>query len=271
MGQVNVVDPRRSRKLSEELSVIRGYGRAKNDRIDAEMEAELSRRGLAPTIHVPTAEQLRARTLNRHRFVLVGQRTRAGRQIQGLLKMHGISITTSELINNPVSQKQVLESLPDYGQLVVLNLLNQLPIFEEQVKKTEVMLNKVLPLSHPQITILMSHPGIGEVFPRTIITEILEIKYFLGYKYLISYSGLAPVTQESAGKKGNIKLNCYCNYYLKYAFIGAAHSARHHPRYKRKYEQDVKKHGTIIAKLNLARRIVKTVYWMLTRQQPFKD
>ena len=87
----------------------------------------------------------------------------------------------------------------------------------------------------------------------------------------MSYSGLAPVMKESAGKKGTIKLNRFCNYYLKYAFIGAAHSARHHPRYKRKYEQDVKRHGKIIAKLNLARRLAKAVYWMLTRQQPFRE
>jgi hypothetical protein len=71
VAHLNVVDPRRSRSLSAELSVQAGYGRAKNDRIDTEMMAEQNRRGLAPTIHVPTPEQLHRRTLNRHRFVLV--------------------------------------------------------------------------------------------------------------------------------------------------------------------------------------------------------
>ena len=269
--QVNVVDPRRCRKLSEELSVVCGYGRAKNDRIDAEMQAELSRRGLAPTIHVPTPEQLRDRTLNRHRFSLVGQRTRIIRQIQGLLKMLGISISISKLINDPRSQKQVLEALPDYALLIVLNLLTQISVVEKRIEKTETMLDEVLPLSNPQIKILISHPGIATVLSRTIKTEILDIKYFAAYKYLVSYSGLAPIIQESAGKKSTIKLNRFCNYYLKYAFIAAAHGARYHPRYKRKYEQDEKKHGPIIAKLNLARRIAKTIYWMLTRQQPFTE
>ena len=50
----------------------------------------------------------------------------------------------------------------------------------------------------------------------------------------------------------------------------AAHAARTHPKYRRKYDRDVKKYGKTIAKLNLARRIAKAVYWMLTRQQPFQ-
>ena len=45
VSEVNVVDPRRSRHIAEELSVISGYGRAKNDRIDGEMLAEQKRRG----------------------------------------------------------------------------------------------------------------------------------------------------------------------------------------------------------------------------------
>jgi transposase len=53
-----------------------GYGRAKNDRIDAEMMAEQDRRGLAPKIIVPTLQELEIRTLCRHRMDLVIQRTR---------------------------------------------------------------------------------------------------------------------------------------------------------------------------------------------------
>ncbi len=118
--------------------------------------------------------------------------------------------------------------------------------------------------------ILASHPGIGPVFSRTILSEIFDIRYFNEPKYLVSYAGLAPIENVSAGrKKGRIRLNRHCNYYLKYAFVSAANSARLYPKYRRKYEIDVKKHGKMIAKLNLARRIVKNIYWMLTRQQPF--
>lgn len=270
VSHINVVDPRRSRKLSEELSVQRGYGRAKNDRIDTEMMAEQDRLGLAPTIHVPTTEQLEMRTLNRHRFILVMDKTTASNRIYGLLSMHGVFPTISKFVTEADYRNQILTSLPAYVQFIAQNLVAQVHGFEKQIQLCEAELDKVLPLTYPDIKLLMTAPGFGPVLSRIVKTEILNSHHFKAAKYLISYSGLAPIDQESDGKKGIIKLNQHCNYYLKYAFTEAAHNARNHPRYKRKYDYDVKKHGKIIAKLNLARRLAKTVFWMLIRQQPYK-
>ncbi len=119
------------------------------------------------------------------------------------------------------------------------------------------------------MALLMTAPGIGPVIARIVATEILNITYFEGPEYLISYSGLAPMDCDSDGKKGPIKLNRHCNYYLKYAFLQAAHNAWDHPHFRRKYERDLKKSGKTIAKFNLARRRIKSVYWMLLRQQPY--
>jgi transposase len=267
---VNVVDPRRSRKLTEELSVQCGYGRAKNDRIEAEMMAEQDRLGLAPRIHLPTAEQLEMRTLNRHRFVLVHERTMASNRIFGLLCMHGVVTSASKLVDDASLRDKVLQPLPTYVQFIVENLLTQINLYNKQIQLCEDELDKVLPLSHPDIKILKTTPGFGPVLSRIVKTEILDIHHFKEPKYLRNYSGLVPIEQDSDGKKGRIKLNRHCNHYLKYAFTEAAHNARNHPRYKWKYDHDVKKHGKIIAKLNLARKIAKSVYWMLIRQQPYK-
>jgi len=270
VSRVVVVDPFRSRKIAEELSVQRGYGRAKNDRIDSEMLAEQTRLGLAPGIRVPTPEQLEMRTACRHRFELMHKRTVSANMIHSTLSMHGYSIALKELIDNPESKKHLDEKLPDYIQHIITDFVTQIGLFDKQISATDKLLDKLLPGSHPQIKLLMTAPGIGPVCSRIICTEIFDIAYFKEPKYLISYSGLAPVEQESAGKKGKVKLNRHCNYYLKYAFLTAGHAARTHPRYRRKYEQDVKKHGKIRAKINLARRMAKAVYWMLNRQQPFK-
>lgn len=270
--EVLVIDPRRSRKLAEELSVIRGYGRASNDRIDAEMAAELSRRGLAPTIHLTTPEQLEARTVNRFRAHLVTEKTSITRYCTSLLKMHGIYIASNELLHNSDSQQKVLQSVPAYVRFILENLVRQIVLFESQIPHVETQLDQLLPETHRLIRLLLTVPGIGIIIARTILTEIFNIQYFRAPKYLMSYSGLAVVDLESAGrKKGTIKLNPYSNHYLKGAFVQAAHCGHNHPKYRRKYEQDVKKHGKTRAKLNLARRIVKAVYWMLTRQQPFND
>jgi len=270
VSQVNVVDPRRSRKLASELSVLSGYGRAKNDFIDVEMLAEQTRRGLAPTIHVPTADQLEKRTLCRHRFNSVMNRTRAKNLIHAILDLHGYSARIADLLTPSANRNQFMESLPAYVSFIVEQLVARIKLFDQQIASCETQLDRVLPESHPQMKIVMSAPGFGIVLSRIVHTEILDIAYFKQPKYLISYVGLAPIENESAGRKGSIKLNKHCNYYLKYAFVEAAHNARDNPRYRRKYDLDVKRHGKIIAKLNLARRLAKTVYWMLTRQQLYR-
>ena len=270
VSQVNVVDPRRSRNLAQELSVLSGYGRAKNDFIDAEMLAEQTRRGLAPTIHVPSAEQLAKRTLCRHRFNSVMNRTRAKNMIHGILDLHGYSVKIADLQTASAARVQFMALLPAYVSFIVEQLLARIKLFDQQIASCETQLARLLPESHPQMKIVMSAPGFGIVLGRMVHTEILDIAYFKEPKYLISYSGLAPVENESAGRKGSIKLNRHCNYYLKYAFVQAAHNAYDNPIYRRKYDLDVKRHGKIIAKLNLARRLAKAVYWMLTRQQLFR-
>lgn len=270
VSHVNVVDPRRSRQLSAELSVQQGYGRAKNDRIDTEMMAHEDRLGLAPIIYVPTAQQLEARTLNRHRFILVLEKTMAANRIYGLLCMHGVSCQASALVDDSALRQQILQPMPNYVKVIANHFIGQIHLYHKQMQLCEEQLELGLPLGHPDLQLLLSAPGFGPVLARIVYTEILNIHYFNAPKHLISYSGLAPFANDSAGKKGVYKLNRHCNYYLKYAFVEAAHHACTHPHYQPKYKYDVKHYGKMIAKLNLARRLVKSIYWMLIRQQPYK-
>ncbi len=268
VSKLQVVDPRRSRNLAQELSVQKGYGRAKNDRIDAEMLSEIDRLGVSPVIHLASAAELELRSLCRHRFMLVGLSRSLSNRIQAILAMHGIRSTTRALLDDP--ELSSLDHLQGYIPHMIGQFLDQIRLINKQLESTERRLNKCLPEKDPSIKLLLTTPGIGIVTARIIMSEIFSISYFESPKYLISYSGLAPVEDESAGRKGIIKLNKHCNYFLKYAFVIAAHTARRHPKYKAKYNRDVRKHGKIRAKTNLARRIAKAVFWMLTRQQPFK-
>lgn len=269
--KTNVVDARRSRNIASELSTLAGYGRAKNDMIDAEMLAEESRRGLVPCIHVPTAKQMEQRTFNRHRIDLTAQRTRMVNKMQGFLRLRGIGIKTGELTGNPESQKDVFSLLRKYDSIVLNHYICLIKHIENFIVECDESLDHLLPLSHPQLKIITSAPGFGPVLGRTVYTEILDIAYFNTDRSIVNYSGLAPIVNESNRKKGRICLNHFTNHYLKYAFVEAAHHASTHIKYRKKYELDVKKHGKIRAKLNLARRLAKTVYWMLVRQQLFRQ
>ena len=269
VSEVKVVDPRRSRNIAQGLSVKNGYGRAKTDRIDSEMLAEQTRLGMAPTIHVPTDEQLFSRSLCRHRFMLISQRTRTKNTLHAHASMHGITANITALLKEADVRADFVKSLPQAIGFIIEQLLAQIRLYDAQISCCDAELDKLLPVSCPQMKLLLTTPGIGPVLGRIILTEIGDIANFKAPKYLISYGGLAPVANESGGRKGPIRLNRQSNYYLKYAFIEAAHNAWDYPAYRKKYEQDAKKHGKIIAKINLARRIAKSVFWMLTRQQPY--
>jgi transposase len=272
VAEINVVDPARSRHIAEDLSLLNGYGRASNDHIDSEMLADMRRRKLISGIAIPTPEQMEVRTINRFRFDAVTYGARAKNKITSLLAFYGISIQFNDVMNQAEKYLNIKERLPEYVVFNIEQLLNRVLMADKQIDLCQSRLDELLPESNENIKILMSHPGIGPVFSRTILSEIFDIHHFKEPKHLVSYAGLAPVEQESAGrKKGKIRLNRHCNYYLKYAFISAANNARLYPKYRRKYEIDVKKHGNIIAKINLARRMAKNIYWMLTRQKPFSD
>ena len=112
--EVNIVDPMKSRRIASELAVNAGYGRAKNDRIDAEMLAEQTRLGLARTINIPSPEQLANRSICRQRFELIKQRTRTKNHIQALLAMHGVRVATNKLTFNDEIKQKAFARLPEF-------------------------------------------------------------------------------------------------------------------------------------------------------------
>lgn len=267
---VTVVDPMNSRTIAKELAVNAGYGRAKNDRIDAEMLAELGRRGLSRSINLPDPQQMANRSVCRQRFELIVQRTRTKNHIQSLLAMHGVRASTNELISSDEIRDNVFARLPDFAAFIIKQDIEKVWFCNEKIAECEKLLDTLLPKSNKDIDILLSAPGIGIILARIMLTEIVDITHFKEPKYLISYAGLAPVAHYSGKNKGKIKLNEHANHYLKYAFIEAAHAARTYPKYRDKYKKDVKEHDRITAKVALARRLAKSVFWMLTRQQYYK-
>jgi len=54
----------------------------------------------------------------------------------------------------------------------------------------------------------MSTPGIGEFSAITILSEIgSDMSVFLSDKHLCSWAGLTPASNESGGKKKNVRIS----------------------------------------------------------------
>ena len=91
-----------------------------------------------------------------------------------------------------------------------------------------------------QIDLLCTIPGIERNSAITIISEIgVNMGQFTSSKRLCCWAGLAPGSNESAGKKKSVRIS-RAGVYLKPILVQVAHAAvkdKNNPYYALKYEQ----------------------------------
>jgi transposase len=106
--------------------------------------------------------------------------------------------------------------------------------------------------------------GIGVIAAVSILARIGPVERFPGAEELIAYAGLAPGVQRSdqtvrMGRIGGGGTDKRLRHYL----IEATVWARQIPRYRRVYERVALKRGNKIARLVVARHLLRSVYRML--------
>jgi transposase len=210
------------------------------------------------------------RSLVRYRIRLIRERTRISNYLQGILSLHGVNISTSQLTRHYDSNVTYLKVLDVHHLFIINELIEIIRFFDTRIEMISEKLNTLLPANDPRMQLIMSIPGFGIELSRIVVVELRDISEFPNRVSLRSYAGLAPFVSESADKKKKSRLNKHSNRYLRYALIMAAHHARWHPKFSSKYRRDIKKHNKVIAKVNLARRLCNILYWVMTRQQPYQ-
>jgi transposase len=116
--------------------------------------------------------------------------------------------------------------------------------------------------------------GLGAVITAGILAEIVNVLRFPEQKYLAQYMGLTWRKSSSAGfVSQNTRLTKVGNVYLRYYFIlGADQLRKHNLEYKayywRKY-QEVSKYQHKRALVFTARKLVRLVHALLTKNEPY--
>ncbi|WP_217697378.1 transposase [Virgibacillus dokdonensis] len=121
---------------------------------------------------------------------------------------------------------------------------------------------------NPAVQLLETIPGIRRQSAIQIISEIgVDMSQFSSSKRLCSWAGLAPSSNESAGKKKSVKIS-RAGVYLKPALVQCAHAAvkstENQPYYRKKYERIYKRRGKKRAIIAIARMILTAIYHMLS-------
>lgn len=144
---------------------------------------------------------------------------------------------------------------------------------EQAVRELEQHLGESLIPFQEKATLLTTMPGISETLARTLIAEIgVDMARFPTAAHLISWAGLCPSMNESAGKRKSTRLRKGAPW-LKTALVqGAWAAARKQDSYLRSQFLRLKgRRGPKKAILAVAASMLTAVYYMLRDHAEYKD
>jgi len=246
---------------------------AKTDKIDAHVLAELARRDLVPAIWLPDPSVRAERERARFRLHLVRHRTALKSRIHATLMTFGHPVPVSDLFG--LRGRELLDSLAILEPWAT-TLARSLALVDEldgEIARSEAELRR-LGADHPYVPLLTSIPGISWILGYTIASEIGDISRFASPKKLAGYTGLCPRVYQSGAMDRRGALAKTGPKYLRWALIEAATQAVRDPRYGARYQRTKrrlgKQRGSKIARVELARELTTAIWYMLTRQEPFR-
>ena len=254
-------------------------GRHKTDEKDARGLAMLLRNGTLPGVWIPPAALRDQREMVRLRMSLVESRSQMKNRIHGALLRYNLAVKAKDLYGAGGREELAarLRELPEWTRHSVEEQLETVDHLQMQIEECEQLLETLL---EPNVErdLLRTLPGVGKILSAVMALEIGEIGRFASAPRLASYAGLVAAARESAGKKRRGKCPADCNSYLRWAFIEAANViAIHHEKWPERHvaqlyervKHNTKMHGK--ATVAVARHLAEASYWMLSKQQEYRE
>ena len=248
---------------------VKGIGSlaAKTDKIDARVLAILSQRDLVPEIWLPSLEIRQERELARFRLHLVKHRVHA------TLVSFGKPCPVTDLFG--VAGRRMLAELnvPEPWRSTLQASVLAIDQLEAQIDQCNKQLRAMRPDDDKYLQTLMSAPGIGWVLGCTIAAEIGEIERFSTADKLVGYTGLCPRVIQSGDSDRRGPLTKSGPKFLRWAMLEATMHALRHEAYSERYQRNKrrlgKQRGAKVAQIDIARRLTKSLWHMLTYDTPF--
>jgi transposase len=245
-------------------------GKKKDDKLDSEKIARLLRGGTFPLSYVYPREMRATRDLLRRRTFLMRRRSELLAHVQLVNQQYNLD--PFEKMLQYASNRDVLDRFQDLGARQSVEAdLQMVGHYDELLKQLESSLLRQAKRHAPQSCFLLQTiPGVGKLLALVFLYEIHAIERFPTAGDFLSYARLVTPKQTSDGKvtgQGGAKIG---NAHLKWAFSEAVlWMLRHSDDAKAHLKRKEKKHGKSRAMTMLARKIARTVYHMLKRNEAF--
>jgi transposase len=245
--------------------------RLKNDKVDSAMLAHLLRTDLLPTAYIPPRDTRDLRELLRLRAFMVRERSRIKHRIRSILLKAGKECESSDVLNKKGIRICSEMKLRKSYRLVMDHLLRLGEHFNRELDLLEDELERVAHET-PATELLMTMPGIGLYSSLLILSEIGEIKRFRKADHLVSWAGLAPKVDSSSDKIYRGPITKRGSKYIRWILIEISyHAIRNTKRFGQKYKSVKKRRGHNKAKVAVAASMLRSIHWMLTTGEVFKD
>jgi transposase len=261
--------------------VIRALAKheAKTDRCDGDRLGKFQLRGILPESYLAPPEVRQHRERIRYRMALVALRTGTKNRVQAILHRLGILHQFSDLFGK--AGRCFLEKLPlpEASREVLQGYLDVLDVLTRRINEVERWMEKNLEVDDI-VRLLLTIPGIGLILAHVIRAEIGEMERFPTARHLASYDGLAPISNDTAGREGPRHCSAACNHVLRWALIEAVHGVQrtkgpHGLRlrwlYARLSGRGRQKGRKSSAKVAVAHELSKLVYVVWTKRVPYTD
>ena len=278
----------------------------KTDVKDAEWIAQLLEHGLLSPSLVPAPEIRHLRMLTRYRVQLMGDRTRDVTRLEQMLEDASIKLSAVASSLSTVSARAMLGAMvagqrdptvlaemakgkmrgkiPDLREALdghftdaharlVAQMLHRLDRVEQAlVELDELIAEACRPWAH-QLELLQTIPGVGPKVAQVILAETGgDMSRFPTAAHLAAWAGLAPGVHESAGRWTPVGVR-HGNKWLTAMLVEAAGSVgRSKDNYlSAQHARLMARRGRSRAQVAVAHSILVSAYYMLSRDEPYRD
>lgn len=251
----------------------------KTDKLDVHGLNRLQRNGVLPTVWIPPADIRDLRELTRARMRLAHDRATVKNRLTSALEKYNRGLRDHA---DPFARKarpdleKAVAQLPPQARAVAGLGLAQLDLLQMQILELEKSI-KTLVRETPEMTLLKTLPGIGDLLAAVVALEIGDVSRFASAERLASYAGTTPRVHSSGGKTRYGAVRPDVNRYLKWALAEAANSVavnasrkpeRHVSRLYRRIRSN-KPHGKAVGAVS--RHLAEACYHVLTKKESYRD
>jgi len=204
----------------------------KTDELDSQWLARIFSAGLVKPSYIPEKKIMELRSLTRLRVLLLEAQTAFKNRAHKTLQICNIRLASKlsdifgkdgqMLLNALMKRESIDEVVEKYGSkrlkakkdevkksilgslreadIIELKIcLDNINRLEEQIRQLNAKIATLV--NKKDVERISKVPGVGEVSASTVIAEIADPKRFQDEKKLFSWSGLAPSTYQTGGKK----------------------------------------------------------------------